>query len=109
MLAPMDPRAFVLLGLALVACSSTKSGDGADAGPNVTITDGPTTFTMKQHVPASTEAFKCLYVQMPPQDGYIVGGEHKYTQGSHHLLLFRTDLTAIPAAQQGMLDCYESA
>ena len=91
------------LGFLALACSSSKP---TDAGS--TIPSGPTTFSLTSTVAASSEAFKCTYVQMPAADGFIVGGEHQYTPGSHHLLLYRTDLTAIPAgaASPSVGDCY---
>jgi hypothetical protein len=107
---------FVSALLLLAACSSSKSNDGAqnDGGSATAAGDGavppgPTTFVMKQHVTASSEAFRCMYVQMPPTDGYIVGGQHQYTAGSHHLLLYRTDLTAMPAGGGNIIDCYEGS
>jgi hypothetical protein len=94
---------------AAIACSSSTTGSGnTPAPPPTPIPDGPTTFAMQESVPASSEAFKCLYVQMPAADGFIVGGQHEYTTGSHHLLLYRTDLSAIPTGEEGVGDCYES-
>ena len=59
-------------------------------------------------IPGSSEAFKCTYVTMPPTAGFIVGGKHEYTVGSHHLLLYRTDLASVPAglASPTVGDCY---
>ena len=59
----------------------------------------------------SSEAFKCTYVQMPSTAGFIVGGQHEFTVGSHHLLLYRTSLTSIPAGMESPTigDCYEGS
>ncbi len=65
---------------------------------------------MTSTVPASTEAHTCQYVKLPESFGahsFVVGGSHEYTVGSHHMILFRTDLTEIPAGQDQPQDCYE--
>jgi hypothetical protein len=62
---------------------------------------------MKASVDAGTEAFKCQYFQLPAGAAYVVAGSHSYTPGSHHMIMFRTDLTAIPSGQDQMMDCYE--
>jgi hypothetical protein len=62
---------------------------------------------MKATAPASSEVFKCQYVSMPATAGWVVGGKNEFTSGSHHLLLYKTDLTAIPAGEDGVGDCYE--
>ena len=106
-LAQSFPVAAVVL--ALVGCSSSKSNSGAQApeGDAGAIAD-PLSFTMKVTVAAGAEIHECQYVTLPPSAGFIVGGSHTYTPGSHHLLLFRTDLTSIPAGQDGLRDCYEA-
>ena len=62
-------------------------------------------------VAGSSEAFACTYVTMPSSPGFIVGGAHEFTLGSHHLLLYRTDLDAVPAglASPTAGDCYAEA
>ncbi len=96
----------LLLAVPLVACSSKSSppSAGAPAGP---LPQGATTFTMSQSVAASSEAFRCQYVAMPPGDGFVVGGENQFTAGSHHLVVYSTDLTAIPPDHADVEDCYE--
>ncbi len=64
---------------------------------------------MQTKVPASSETHQCQYVTGPDALSFIVAGKHVYTSGSHHMLLFRTDLTAIPAGMDKPGDCYESA
>jgi hypothetical protein len=61
-------------------------------------------------VPVGTEAHSCQYVRLPASFGaqsFVVGGTHTYTTGSHHMILFRTDLAEIPAGQEAPQDCYE--
>lgn len=101
-----------LLGTALVtACSSSPSGAsaaagdaGADASSWVTAS-----FHMEETVAAGQEIFKCQYVALPDVQAFMVKGQHSYTPGSHHLLMYTTDLTAIPAGQAGVQDCYEGS
>jgi hypothetical protein len=85
--------------------SSTASGDdaGADSGASLQTVH----FEMKADVPAGAEMFKCQFVSLPDVAGWMVAGKHSYTPGSHHLLLYTTDLTAIPAGGGQVQDCYE--
>lgn len=105
----------VSVGCAVVGCSSSSSSPAApsgDAGTDARAL-GPgqstITFTMQQKVPAGAETHQCMYVTAPQGLSFIVAGKHVYTTGSHHLLLFRTDLTSIPAGMDKPADCYESA
>jgi hypothetical protein len=50
-------------------------------------------------VAGGAEDFECTYLTMPSTAGFIVGGQHEYTIGSHHLLIYHTTLTSIPAGQ----------
>jgi hypothetical protein len=93
-----------VLCLSSLACSSstktaTNTGGGAKADAGfVPFAASPTTFSMTgASIAPSTEAFNCTYVQMPAQDGYVVAAQHEYTAGSHHMLMYHTTLTAIPA------------
>jgi len=112
--------ALVLVPLAALAaavgCSSSSSsgspatgddgGATGDGGANGSLVDA--SFHMQATVPAGGEMFKCKYVQLPDVDGFMVGGSHDYTPGSHHMLLFTTDLTSIPAGGDQVTDCYET-
>lgn len=59
-------------------------------------------------VPGGGEIHKCRFVKVEPGLGtHVVRMEHSYTPGSHHLLLFRTDLNEVPAADgTEAVDCY---
>jgi hypothetical protein len=87
-----------------VACSSSKSSSSpqGDAGAAANTI----TFSMHETVPASSEIFGCMYVQPSIDRTYFTKIEHTYTPGSHHLVLFQTDLTAIPAGGDQPHDCY---
>ncbi len=102
--------AFVLA--ATTACSSS-SGDthAASAADGGSPGDGggfnhDLVFTMTLTVPANTELHQCQFVQLPTgADVNVNGFAHRYTEGSHHFLLYQTTLTAIPANMTGQYDC----
>ncbi len=99
-----------IAALGLLACSPSKptsASPAADAG-FVPLPPSPTTFGMDFTVPAGSEAFECTYVTMPAAAGFIVGGQHEYTIGSHHLTFYRTTLASIPAGEGSPVigDCY---
>lgn len=109
--------AFTALCIAAsAACSSSSgtapaaaNGSAPDAaGTFVPFPAGPTTFDMSFTVAAGAEDFECTYVSMPATAGFIIGGQHEYTVGSHHLLIYRTTLSSIPAGlgSPTLGDCY---
>jgi hypothetical protein len=103
------------MAIAAACTSSSKSAGGNASSSGGTTGDAgftplpasPTTWTMTATVPASNEIFKCQYVTMPQTAGWVVGGNSEFTVGSHHLLVYATDLTSIPAGESGVGDCYE--
>lgn len=97
----VKPISLLLLAALAPACSSAPMGPGGNP-PSVS-------FNMKVTVPAGGELHDCQFVKMPAGEQYVIAAEHKYTPGSHHLLLFRTDLAAIPAGGDQIQDCYEGA
>ncbi|MGD0526972.1 MAG: hypothetical protein ABSE49_17640 [Polyangiaceae bacterium] len=100
-----------------VGCSSSSSTppasaaqSGDDAGASATAEGGGlpvVSFQMTETVPGGGEIFDCQYVQLPNVKEWLVAASHDYTPGSHHLLLYTTDLTAIPAGGGQVQDCYE--
>ncbi len=63
-------------------------------------------FTMTMAVPAAAELHQCQYVQVPSGPDINVNRfAHQYTTGSHHFLLYLTDLTSIPGDMTGHYDC----
>ncbi len=108
--------AAVVTSLAVTAgcssSSSTPAATQADGGADdAALPSGQSTitFTMQSKVPASSETHQCMYVTGPAALAFIVASKHVYTPGSHHMLLFRTDLTSIPAGMDKPGDCYEAA
>jgi hypothetical protein len=62
-------------------------------------------FEMASTVPPGGETLMCIYAQMPTDRGVIAvpAAESVFTPGSHHLLAYRSDLTAIPDGQTGVV------
>src|ERR1700754_2645866 len=126
-------RSPYLLGILLVACgthrglatSIDESADASAATPSkgaghagsssVSTGQGaldlsPIKFEMDIDVPVGQELLKCIYAQMPTDRVTAIGSaESHYTPGSHHLLVYRSDLTAVPADNQGVWDCQDGS
>lgn len=106
-----------LLASLIVACSSESTvprGAPADAGvdapADVATNTSAIKLEMKVTVPAGKEIFRCQLFRLPTSaDGelFISGTSHEYTPGSHHYLVFRTELTTIPAGLDQPFDCAE--
>lgn len=102
----------LILLVAIAGCSSggSKSAAGNDDGgaggpPGGHLTS--VSYHMEETVAAGQEIFKCQLVRLPDLAGWLVSGNHDYTPGSHHLLLYTTDFTSIPAGEDQVQDCYE--
>jgi hypothetical protein len=107
-------RILPVLGV-LLAAAACSSSSGSTSSPGGTSSNNPppgsklqtVEFKMDATVGAGKEIFECQFVTMPKDAGWMVAGEHTYTAGSHHLLVFSTDLTSIPAGGSQVQDCYE--
>ena len=61
---------------------------------------------MSLTVKPGEEIHKCQLVTLPTDSEIeVVAFSHKYTAGSHHFLVFATDLDTIPVDLQGQYDC----
>jgi Copper type II ascorbate-dependent monooxygenase, C-terminal domain len=116
---------FGCLSVVVAACSSkapstpasTNSGGSTDAGvatdgglstdAGVSTDGGLSTISTELDVTAGTETFMCQLVTFP-QGGYVTYQAHDFTPGSHHFLLYTTDLDAIPPGESGVHDCGEA-
>jgi hypothetical protein len=98
----------------LAACTSTAthSGDGAPSrdtstpvAPDSTFAD--ITFTMETSVGPGSEIQECKLVQLPSDRGEIAvpAAESHFTPGSHHFLVYRTNLTTMPDGGGNIVDC----
>jgi len=107
----------LLLPLALsltVGCGSSvdSSANGTDAGGETATTPSSLiVFDMNVKVTKGTEVHRCQFVRMPKSaDGgeiFVGARSHEYTTGSHHFLIYRTDLSEIPAGMDKQVDCFE--
>jgi hypothetical protein len=91
----------VLAPMALVACSSEviTSSEATDFDHDVVV-------SMSLTVNAGEELHKCQFVTIPTDSEIeVVAFSHKYTTGSHHFLVFATDLETIPPDMEGQYDC----
>lgn len=61
---------------------------------------------MSQTVAPSSEAHRCQLFALPTDAHFLVAGSHTYTTGSHHMIVFRTDLKTVPPEFDGVTDCY---
>ncbi len=98
----MDPRWFgaaaLLAGCASSAGGAAKGGGGPDAAT--------LSVSMELTVAAATELHQCRLVQLPTDtDVDVVGIAHEYSRGSHHFVVFQTDLDSIPSDLAGQYDC----
>jgi hypothetical protein len=64
-------------------------------------------FALDVMIPAGKELLECQYVAMPSDRGVIAvnSAESHYTPGSHHFLVYRTNLTSYPAGQDASHLC----
>jgi hypothetical protein len=101
----------------LLAAAGCSSSSGSTTSPGGTSSNNPppgsklqtVEFKMDATVGAGKEIFDCQFVTLPNITGWMVSGEHTYTAGSHHLLVYSTDLTSVPAGGDQVQDCYEGS
>src|SRR4029077_12328888 len=105
-------RRFPLLSLALLGCSAATPALGPIGGTDSDAGDGATGFqhdivvSMELTVKAGQEKHTCQLVALPNDaDANVVSISHDYTLGSHHFVLFDTDLQTIPPELGGQYDC----
>lgn len=93
----------------LAACSSSSAPAAGQPDGATTPPDG-VTFTLDTTVAAGGEVLRCKFVTMPADRGEIDVPKmaHHYTEGSHHFLVYRTDLDQMPAGGDVLTDCSET-
>jgi hypothetical protein len=95
--------------LAPLGCSSSSvpgNTPGGDAGGDAAAFEHDLVVSMQLTVPAGNELHQCQLLALPNDtDVSVVGIAHKYTAGSHHFLVFATDLDTIPTDLEGQYDC----
>jgi hypothetical protein len=90
-------RVWIVLLTTIAGLSSVHCGE-----PDPST--APWVLTMTVEVPAGDEQIRCQYIPVPPGGIDAAGFSHRYTPGSHHLLLYPTDLSA-DAAPREPFDC----
>lgn len=88
-------------GLALLGCSDS----GSEAGDSGELLKPPAEgkgmqLEMRTEIEAGAEVEHCKFVQMPATGLNINRTETRFTAGSHHVLLYRTNYTSIPTQKQ---------
>lgn len=96
------------------AGSKANAGSGTpirsgttDRAPSGDVDTDDVEFQFDVTVPAGGELLRCIYAQMPTDRGVIAvpSVDSHYTPGSHHLLAYRSNLTAVPNGQTEPFDC----
>lgn len=97
-------------GLAMLSLFATGL---LGCGSSETPAPGPASirFSMDTDVGAAVEIEKCRYVSMPTDRGEMAinSAVSHYTPGSHHFLVYRTSLTAIPSGSEVVHDCVSAS
>ncbi len=115
--------ALLVSGLALGACGSDDDGTGDDTPDDDTpLLEPPPEgeghqFTMKTTLEPGAEVEHCMFVNGPAAGMLINSDLVKYSEGSHHVLLFETTYTEIPTEKNdgtpvdtsGVFDCTDGA
>ena len=103
----------MLVASALVACG------GEPASPPPEEEPAKVSFDMTTSLPAGTEAEHCKFVEAPAEGMLVNRDEIRFSEGSHHFLLYRTPYEAVPTTrddgtpieyldpEQGVFDCSE--
>ncbi len=101
-----------LFAATLLACSSSSAPSPAGPVTDAGVETGTESFkhdvvlSMSLTVPPGKELHQCQFVQLPKgADLDVVRIAHQYTPGSHHFILYDTDLTSIPSDFTGQYDC----
>src|SRR3954466_3167091 len=105
----------VCVSSVLLACSPRSPGlalsEAPDGSSTTTIADAnqdadKLTLSMSLTVPSGAELHQCQLVALPTATDIEASGmSDEYTAGSHHFLLFETDLGSIPPDLTGQYDC----
>lgn len=107
----------------LVLAGACGDDGSVDANPDAMVEPAPLLepppegegyqFTMNTTIAAGAEAEHCVFVTGPAVEFFINRDEVRFTQGSHHFLLYETPYTAIPTMKEdgtpvdtsGVFDC----
>jgi hypothetical protein len=95
--------------LVVAGCSSAPALQNRDGGADdVSGFQHEIVVSMQLTVKAGQELHTCQLIELPNDiDANVVSISHEYTAGSHHFLLFETDLDTIPDELRGQYDCVQ--
>ncbi|HRI66964.1 MAG TPA: hypothetical protein PK156_22110 [Polyangium sp.] len=108
------------MSVALMGCGSDGSPDPGD--PTDDLLAPPPAgqgvqFKMSAHIEPGVEGEWCQFVKAPAEALFVNHDEVRYTQGSHHVLLYETSYPEIPTKKEngetidtsGVFDCSDGA
>jgi len=87
----------------LLACSSTSPAPETNAPASL-----PVAISMELTVPAGKEMQICQFMPLPKVrsgESFVVGASHDYTVGSHHFIVYRTDVKKMEPGMEKQVDC----
>lgn len=94
----MRPTVLALAAsLGVAACSAAPPSSGSSWTGTLSLTIAP-----------GVETTQCKLVALPDADSFAVGFAHDLSAGSHHVVVYRTDLTSIPVGGEVAHDCYDT-
>jgi hypothetical protein len=93
----------MLAPLLFMGCGSRGE---PSASPQTSDFDHDVVVSMSLTVKPGEELHQCQFVELPTDSEIeVVAFSHKYTKGSHHFLVYATDLDTIPSDMRGQYDC----
>ncbi|MFN0250249.1 MAG: hypothetical protein ACKV2T_25420 [Kofleriaceae bacterium] len=97
-------RSCVMRSICIILCAAaTACADGSGSPPEAVVV------SLTTEIPAGAEVFRCRYAVLPDQPLDVERFSHRYTAGSHHILLYPTSLSPVEAAAFGEdFDCTTS-
>jgi hypothetical protein len=112
-----------LLGASLLGCSDDPDPDPTDqpdAGAVLLEPPAPgegLQLQMSTTIPAGVEGERCRFVIASADDLWVIRDQVRFTQGSHHFLLYETSYDSIPTMRDdgvavdtsGVFDCSDGA
>lgn len=98
----------VLCGsLTLAGCSSEPSGEAPGPGEDMLAPPAAGTgvqFKIVSSIDPGMETERCQFFKAPAEGLYINREEVRFTQGSHHVLLYKTSYADIPTKNEAGMD-----
>jgi hypothetical protein len=90
------PLSFAAALAAACGCSSSSGSSPAPAP----------SFAVVELLAPGSDVYQCTYVVPSATAAFVTGVAHVATPGLHHVLVFRTDLSAMPVGDGAPMDCF---